>query len=93
MRASHDERRHDASGYVRDIAALLAADLAGTIATCDLSLWALVADRAAPDVKKLPISLRSKMLFDASTNAPIFGAMLVIDKRGIVVEVLRWARE
>ena len=86
VRASYEERLHDSSAYGRDVAALLAADLAGTFETYDLSLHALVANLTDPNVAKLPAALRSRMLFDASTNASIFGAMLVIDKRGIVID-------
>lgn len=91
VRASYQEQLHAASAYAGDVATLLAADLSSTFETYDLSLRALVANLADPDVGRLPATLRSRMLFDASTNASMFGAMLVTDRHGIVVEDSRGA--
>ena len=86
VHASYTEQRKDASEYAGNVAALIAADLSNIFEAYDLSLQALVEDLENPAIRQLPDAIRPKVLFDNSTNASIFGAMVVVDENGIIIE-------
>lgn len=86
MHASYREHDAGAERYASDVAALLSADLGHTAESFNLSLRALVAALSDPMVAKLPRDLQRKIFFDDSTNGSAFGAMLVTNSKGILIE-------
>lgn len=67
-----------------NLAATIDADIAGNIELYDLSLRAVVANMALPEIHQVGKPLRQLILFDHAATAAHFGAMQVMDSAGNV---------
>lgn len=73
------ERAGDAAS---SMAVAIEADVIGSVEALNLSLQGVIANLSRPELASLSPELRQRVLFDHSTAAHSFGAILVIDENG-----------